>query len=331
MRWRRCSARNAARSGEASIDEVPEHVHVVTVVAHGSDFDAGDERDAGRRACGRRGLASAHGVVIGDGHHGDAGRCRARDELGWRTTAVGRGCVGVKVDQRADLRCPGRAAHAAPALTLAERAVLTDQEIEMSAFLVGKLQEDLLAFGVLEPLAVALEELVRAALALDADQQRLGVVHAAATQLVGAGLEQSAGGPLEKQERRARFELGIALHQLAVPVFENAEMLALFRRKLLKDRAAALILGEASRHGCRTPGRFAPSRSPCAARRGRTRARWWPRQSAPSSCRSGIPRRLRKSERPTGSPKSRVPTRSPPSALRRRSSETRMSDDTACR
>ena len=43
----------------------------------------------------------------------------------------------------------------------------------MGAFLVGKLQEDLLAFGVLEPLAVALEELVRAALALDADEQRL--------------------------------------------------------------------------------------------------------------------------------------------------------------
>ena len=77
----------------------------------------------------------------------------------------------------------------------------------MGAFLVGKLQEDLLAFGVLEPLAVALEEFVRSALALDADQQRLGVVHAAATQLLGAGLEQSARGALEKQERRPRLEL----------------------------------------------------------------------------------------------------------------------------
>ena len=49
----------------------------------------------------------------------------------------------------------------------------------MGALLVGELEEDLLAFGVLEPLAVALEELVRAALALDADEQRLLIVDAA--------------------------------------------------------------------------------------------------------------------------------------------------------
>ena len=49
------------------------------------------------------------------------------------------------------------------------------------ALLVGELEEDPLAFGVLEALAVALEEPVRAALAADADQQRLQVVDAAAS------------------------------------------------------------------------------------------------------------------------------------------------------
>ena len=90
-----------------------------------------------------------------------------------------------------------------PPLPLAQRTVLADQQIEMGAFLVGKFQEDLLAFGVLEPLAVALEELVRAALALDPDEQRLRIVDAAAAQLLGAGVEQTAGGALEKQERRS--------------------------------------------------------------------------------------------------------------------------------
>ena len=280
-----------------------------TIVSHGRDFDAGDEHDAGRRAGGRRGFAAAHGVVIGDGHHGDAGRCRARDELRWRAPAVGRGGVSVKVDQLRRLARPGHAAHAAPALTLAERTVLTDQEIEMSPFLVGKLQEDLLAFGVLEPLAVALEELVRAALALDADQQRLGVVHAAATQLVGAGLEQPARRPFEKQERRARIELGIALHQLAIPVFEHAEMLAFFRRELLKDRAAALILGEArgtsvelqaaplrrDRHPQRVAGEHALGGGPV------NRRRLLAGPAFLADC--------RKSGRPTGWQKSRGPTR----------------------
>ena len=61
----------------------------------------------------------------------------------------------------------------------------------MGAFLIGKLQEDLLALGVLEPFAVALEELVRAPLALDPDEQRARIVDAAAAQLLGAGVEQT--------------------------------------------------------------------------------------------------------------------------------------------
>ena len=71
----------------------------------------------------------------------------------------------------------------------------------MRALLVGELEEDLLAFGVLEPLAVALEELVGAALALDADEQRLLIVDAAAKLLRALG-EQPAGRALEKEKRR---------------------------------------------------------------------------------------------------------------------------------
>ena len=46
----------------------------------------------------------------------------------------------------------------------------------MDALLVGELEEDALALGLLEALAVFLEELVRAALAADADEQRAAIV-----------------------------------------------------------------------------------------------------------------------------------------------------------
>src|SRR6266567_7482457 len=101
----------------------------------------------------------------------------------------------------------------------------------MDLFLVGELEEHLLALGVLEPLAVLLEELVRAALALDADEQRLLIVHALA-ELLGAFGEQAAGGALEEQEGRPRLEIRIAGDQLAVAPLEGAEVLALFRRQL---------------------------------------------------------------------------------------------------
>src|SRR3989337_1604427 len=104
----------------------------------------------------------------------------------------------------------------------------------MGAFLVGELQEDLLPFRVFEPFAVALEEFVRA--------PRL--VHAAAAQLLGAGVEQAAGGAFEKQERRARLELRVFRRQLAVSLLENAEMMALLGGELPEYGAAALILGE---------------------------------------------------------------------------------------
>ena len=80
----------------------------------------------------------------------------------------------------------------------------------MRALLVGELEEDLLALGVLEALAVALEEPVRAALAADADHQRLQIVDALG-ELVGAGREQAVGRALEKQERRPGLELRVLL------------------------------------------------------------------------------------------------------------------------
>src|SRR5262245_65013700 len=70
-----------------------------------------------------------------------------------------------------------RAVFARPrALPFAQRLVLVQQQIQMRALFVGELEEDSLAFRILEPLAVALEEVVRAALALDADQERFEVV-----------------------------------------------------------------------------------------------------------------------------------------------------------
>ena len=70
-------------------------------------------------------------------------------------------------------RTPGPAC---PALPLDEGAVLANEQIEMIALFVGELEEDLLALGILEPFPVFLEEPVGAALAADADQQRLLVV-----------------------------------------------------------------------------------------------------------------------------------------------------------
>ena len=70
----------------------------------------------------------------------------------------------------------GTALTAHTALTLAQRAVLADQQIEVGAFLGGELEEDPFAFRILEPLAVALEEPVRAALTAYPNEQRLRVV-----------------------------------------------------------------------------------------------------------------------------------------------------------
>src|ERR1051325_2181847 len=132
------------------------------------------------------------------------------------------------------------------ALALDERAVFAHEQVEGLALFVGELQEDLLAFRVLETFAVLLEEAVRVALAADADEQRLLIVDAA-QQAVGAFGEQPVGGALEEEERRARLELGIAREQLLVPPLELAEMLLLFRRQIVEHLAAARITRHARR------------------------------------------------------------------------------------
>src|SRR6266516_98082 len=140
---------------------------------------------------------------------------------------------------------PARAGSAAARaqLTIAQRTVLAQEQLEVRALLVRELEKHLLPLRVLETLAVALEELVRAALTADADEQRLLIVDALA-QLFGACGKQAAGGAFEKEERRARFELRVAGREVRVPLLERAEMFALFRGELLKHRAASWILGD---------------------------------------------------------------------------------------
>src|SRR6185503_17430689 len=136
------------------------------------------------------------------------------------------------------------ASAAAPVLAAQQRAIFADQHLQVVALLVGELEEDLLALGVLEALTVAFEELVRAALAADADEQRLRVVHAA-PQLVRALGEQTARRALEEEERRPRLEQRILRAQLAIPALQRAEVLLLFFGQLLEHRAAARVLGQA--------------------------------------------------------------------------------------
>ena len=118
----------------------------------------------------------------------------------------------------------------------------------MLAFLVGELQEDPLPLGVFEPLAVPLEETVRPALAANADQERLPIVHPL-RQLVGAGGEQAVRRPLEEQEGGPGLELRVFGEELLVSSFELAEMLLLFPGQTLEDAPAARVLRQA-----RSPG-----------------------------------------------------------------------------
>ena len=123
----------------------------------------------------------------------------------------------------------------------------------MRALLVSELEKDLLSFGVLEPLAVLLEELVRPALAFDPDEQRLKIVDALAQLLRPFG-EQTAGRAFEEQERRMGFQLRILVLQLAIALFEDAQVVLLFGRELLVTEtgfadeiaaAAGLLMGQA--------------------------------------------------------------------------------------
>src|SRR4029453_15737456 len=91
------------------------------------------------------------------------------------------------------------------ALTIEERAILADQQLEVLAFFGGELEEDLFAFGILEAIAVALEKPVRRPPAADPDHQRLSIVHALG-QLFGARGEETVRRSLEKQEGRPGLE-----------------------------------------------------------------------------------------------------------------------------
>src|SRR5687768_13036199 len=82
-------------------------------------------------------------------------------------------------------------------LALHQAAVFANQQVQVFALLVGELQEDALALGLFKPIAVTLEELMGAALALDPDQERLTVIDAL-FQLSGAGCKQSVGRSLEE-------------------------------------------------------------------------------------------------------------------------------------
>src|SRR5258706_9653282 len=129
------------------------------------------------------------------------------------------------------------------ALALAQRSVFLHQQVQVLPLLVGELEKHLPAFGFLEPFAVALEEPMRPALALDADEKSLLVVDPMAEPF-GAGIEQAARGALEEQERRPRFELRILGGQVAVALLEEAEMVLLFGSQLLEHGTPARVAGE---------------------------------------------------------------------------------------
>src|SRR5688572_548176 len=112
-------------------------------------------------------------------------------------------------------------------MPLDQRAILAQQQLEVLALFFGELEEHLLALRVFEPLAIALEEPVRPALAADADAVGLEIVYAIATQLLGAGREEAVGRALEEQERRTRFELRVLLKERLIPAFQRLQVMNL--------------------------------------------------------------------------------------------------------
>src|SRR5436189_3627581 len=113
----------------------------------------------------------------------------------WRSITLGVGAAA-----RLDRLC-----RPAPPFAVDEALVFADEELEVLLLLVGKFHEDLLAFRVLKPLAVLLEEAMRAALAFDADQQRLLIVDALAEPFCTLG-EQPVRSAFEEEKRGPRFE-----------------------------------------------------------------------------------------------------------------------------
>src|SRR2546425_1520092 len=178
----------------------------------------------------------------GDERPSDAVVCRWRSIISRRARAGG-GTIDPSPCGTGARRRGRYAARGLPraALPFDERPVLANEQVEVRALLVGELEEDLLAVGVLEAFAVLLEEAMRAALAADANHERLLVVDAAREGLRAFG-EQPVRRALEEEERRPRFELGIAREQFLVSAPELAQMMALFLGKALEDNSAAGVL-----------------------------------------------------------------------------------------
>ncbi len=87
-----------------------------------------------------------------------------------------------------------------PTLAAGKALVFADQQLEVLLLFLGKLHENLLAFRIFEALTVLLEEVMRAALALDADEQRLLIVDTLA-EPVGALGEETIRRSLEEEKR----------------------------------------------------------------------------------------------------------------------------------
>ena len=165
----------------------------IPALLYGGDFDAANRLHARFERYRTNFRDRRHGVVIGHGHRGDTCGRRALDQLPRRAATIRCGGMEMKVNHLSSMlgvtqwisnyhRAPRAATDprcaraASPSLALEKRAVLANEQVEMLALLVCEFQEDLLAFGILEALAVFLEEAVRAALAADADHEGLLVV-----------------------------------------------------------------------------------------------------------------------------------------------------------
>src|SRR5438105_3347605 len=108
----------------------------------------------------------------------------------------------------------------------------------MLALFVREFEKDALALRFLEPLAVPLEELIRASFATDADEQRLPPI-GAFFQFLSAGGEQAVGGALEEQKCRLGLEIGMLVDQLSIAPLESIEVIVLLAGKLLENPAAS--------------------------------------------------------------------------------------------
>ena len=157
------SDQELAKSSIGAVDEVAEDVNVAAVF-DGGDLDPGDQAQAKPLARESPVGNARRRVVIRDGDRPQTGACRLGSERLRRQTTVRRRRVEMQIDHGSGggllAWLSARLPAAAAALPLDERAVLADEELEVGAFLRRELEKDLLAFRILEPLAVALEELV---------------------------------------------------------------------------------------------------------------------------------------------------------------------------